>query len=47
MVLVGILTIIAALAVRRAYDDGAFGDDWALLWAVLLGWNIHSLLSML
>jgi hypothetical protein len=46
-IMAGILTIISVMAVVKAHEQGAYGDLWSLLWAILLGWNIHSLLSML
>jgi hypothetical protein len=43
----GILIIISVLAVKNAYDNGAYNDPFAILWAILLGWNLHTLISML
>ena len=40
-----IITIIAAYFAKQEYDRGRIG--WAMLWSVLLGWDLHTLLSTL
>jgi hypothetical protein len=42
----GILTILSVIVVKKAYEDGYYVDVLALLWAILLGWNLHTLISM-
>ena len=38
-----IVTLIAAYFAKEAYDDCRLG--WAMFWAGLLGWDLHTLLS--
>jgi hypothetical protein len=37
-----VLVVVAGYFTHREYEDGRYG--WAIFWAVLLGWDIHSLL---
>ena len=40
-----VLTLMAAYFAKQAYDDGHI--EWAMFWSVLLGWDIHTLVSVL
>lgn len=40
-----LVTILAAYFVKQEYDRDRIG--WAILWAMLLGWDLHTLLSLL
>jgi len=40
-----ILTLIAVYFAKREYDEYRFG--WAMFWACLVGYDLHSLLSTL
>lgn len=40
-----ILTLLAAYFVKQEYDNGRTG--WLILWAVLLGWDLHTLATHL
>jgi hypothetical protein len=37
-----ILTIMAIYFAKQEYDNGRF--EWAIFWAILLGWDLHTLL---
>lgn len=39
------LTGLAAYFAKEEYDRGRIG--WAMVWAALLGWDLHSLLAVL
>lgn len=40
-----ILTLAAAYFCKTDYDRGRI--EWALMWAALLGWDIHTLVAYL
>jgi hypothetical protein len=40
-----VLTLMAVYFAKQEYENGRIG--WAMLWSLLLGWDIHSLLSTL
>jgi len=40
-----VLTAIAFHFARQDYDHGRIG--WAMFWAALFGWDLHSLLGYL
>jgi hypothetical protein len=40
-----ILTLVAAYFTREEYYNGRTG--WAIFWAILLGWDFHTLIYTL
>ena len=40
-----IITVIAAYFAKQEYERGRTG--WAMFWAALLGWDVHTLLYAL
>jgi hypothetical protein len=40
-----LLTFVAVYFTREEYERGRIG--WAIFWAIILGWDIHTLLSSL
>lgn len=40
-----IFTLMAAYFAKQAYDERRFG--WAVFWAFLLGWDLHSIITLL
>jgi lipopolysaccharide export LptBFGC system permease protein LptF len=40
-----VLTLVAAYFTREEYNKGRIG--WAIFWAILLGWDIHTLIYTL
>jgi len=37
-----ILTAMAIYFTKQEYDNGRY--EWAIFWAILLGWDLHTLL---
>jgi hypothetical protein len=40
-----ILTILAGMLAKKEYENGRI--EWAMFWSLLLGWDIHVLISSL
>ena len=43
--LVLIVTIITAYFAKQSYDDYRIG--WAMFWAFVVGWDLHTLITYL
>lgn len=40
-----IFTLLAAYFAKQAYDEHRF--EWAIFWAVLLGWDLATIITLL
>ena len=40
-----VLTVIVAYFTKQEYDNGRY--LWAIFWAVLLGWDLHTIITYL
>jgi hypothetical protein len=45
MIVIAVLTLMSVYFAKKEYEAGRIA--WAMFWACLLGWDVHTLLSVI